>query len=206
MQTIAKYKTEEVRNEFPKLVATLILEMEESLENGTGSDVLGTFYEMHLYRKGAAQYFTPWPICQLMAHCLPCKQEENEEPMRVVDPCCGSGRMLLANALANGKEHYYYGINIDHTCVKMAAINLFLNGVFHSEVMCADALSPNDFRMSYAISFLPFGIFRIENKEQSRLWHMHVNSFKRKQSILPDLKLPSEDGTPVSNGSQLQLF
>jgi type I restriction-modification system DNA methylase subunit len=130
-----------------------------------------------------------------------------KQPLRFIDLCCGSGRMLLAGAQFSGKQHHFYGIDLDITCVKMAAINLFLNGIFHCEIMCANALSPDDFRISYKLSFLPFGIFRIENKEQSELWHLYKNSFERKPKVgNPDITLPSEDGIQFGNGSQLHLF
>lgn len=206
LATIAKYKKEEVPHEFPRLLAMLIVEMEQRLESGMGNDVLGDFYEMHLYRKGASQYFTPWPICMFMSQSLVGDEKENEEYRRILDPCCGSGRMLLAGGKSFGNQHYFYGIDIDLTCVKMTAINLFLNGQFRSEVMCGDALSPIDFRVSYLISFLPFGIFRIEDKEKSELWHMHHNTFTRKKAEILNLKLPSEEGRQDFKGSQLELF
>ncbi len=93
------------------------------------------------------------------------------------DPSCGSGRMLLASAFEIGNRHYYYGIDIDSTCVKMAAINLFLNGIFKGEVMCADALNPDDFRCSYKFSVFPLGVRLITEKENSTLSQLHKNSF-----------------------------
>ncbi len=106
-----------------------------------------------------------------------------------------------------GKGHEFYGIDIDHTCVKMTALNLFLNGIFRSEVMWADALSPGDFRVSYVISFLPLGIFRVEVKEQSKLWRMYMNTFPAKQpEPKVDMTLPSEENTQTTQGLQMQLF
>ncbi len=210
MATIAKYKKDEVCETFPKLLALLILEMEERIGSDLGNDVLGDFYEQNLYSARSSQYFTPWPVCMFMASCVAGDdKEERDEPLRILDPSCGSGRMLLAGARTRGTGHEYYGIDIDPTCVKMAAINLFLNGIFHGEVMCADALMPDDFRLSYVISFLPFGIFRVTEKEKSKLWHLHKNSFplKKEKQQLPDIKLPSESGDIQSSGaSQLQLF
>jgi type I restriction-modification system DNA methylase subunit len=174
-----------------------------------GTDVLGGFYEQHLYRKGAAQYFTPWPICQFMAQITHADEAipeiiERHWPIRkrILDPSCGSGRMLIAGRNVNGRQHEYYGIDIDHTCVKMAAINLFLHGMFHSEVMWADALRPGDFQMSYRISFLPFGIFRITDKEQSPLYHMNAASWK-KEPVFPDFE--ETDRKPM-HGPQLTIF
>lgn len=207
LATIAKYEREDVRNLFPKLMALLILEMEDRIGDSSGNDVLGEFYEINFCRKGAAQFFTPWSVCKLMASCLGDDKAEKEEPLRIIDPCCGSGRTLLAGAQHFGRQHRYYGIDIDHTCVKMTALNLFLSGIFHCEVMWADALNPDDFRMSYVLSFLPFGIFRVTEREKSRLWHLHRNSFpSRKEVPKPEIILPSKEDNPTGNGTQMQLF
>jgi type I restriction-modification system DNA methylase subunit len=207
LQTIATYKDDTLRHHFPKMLACLTCEMEDRVGSDTGNDVLGEFYEQHLYRKGASQYFTPWPICSFMAKACTDAIDVHitREPLRILDPCCGSGRMLLASAKENGPDHEYYGIDIDHTCVKMTAINLFLNGMFHSEVMCSDALSPNDFRGSYKISLLPFGIFRVAEKENSRLWWLHRNSFQNRKpkDEKPELVF---QGKCISNATQLKLF
>ena len=205
METIAKYTEDEVRNKFPKMFAQLVIEMEERL--ASGNDVLGDYYELQFCQKGSGQFFTPWPVCQFMAHSVCGNASEEGKIQRVIDPTCGSGRMLLASAKTMGWRHEYYGIDVDHTCVKMTAINLFLNGVFHSEVMCADALRPGDFRMSYRISFLPLGIFRIEEKEKSKLWQMYQNTFEPKENTpKPQPKFISDDGNPTGRVSQLHLF
>lgn len=210
MQTVAKYATDPKRTNIPSMFASLVLEMESLLDSSECHDVLGSFYEQHLFRKGTAQFFTPWPVCVFIARCLGAEHIEQDRQLHILDPSCGAGRMLMASAPVFGPRHEYYGIDIDHTCVKMTAINLFLSGVFHGEVMWADALRPDDFRMSYKLSFLPFGIFRITEKEKSKLWHMHQNSFVKKSSesqIQQDenqklwQKLAKENGV-----SQLKMF
>lgn len=208
MEAIAKYAKDELRHNFPKMLGALTEEMEDRLGSGTGNDVLGEFYEQNLYRKGASQYFTPWPVCEMLASCLVGDAEQSKMPKRVLDPTCGSGRTLLAGAKHFGKHNNFYGIDIDHTCVKMAAINLFLNGMFNSEVMWADSLAPDCFFMSYRISFLPFGIFRITEKDNSLLWKLHRNSFKRNQPQPPtqsELTERPPNASPT-NGAQLTLF
>lgn len=205
LETVAKYKGDDLRHQFPKLFAQLVAEMEERTGDGQGNDVLGEYYEQHFSRKNSGQFFTPWPICQFMANCICGEDTENDRVQRVIDPTCGSGRMLLAGAKVIGRRHEYYGIDLDHTCVKMAALNLFLNGVFHSEVMCGDALSPDDFRISYAISFLPLGIFRIEDREKSKLWHLHRNSFEKKKEIVSQPEFLT-DSTDAFTGTQIKLF
>jgi type I restriction-modification system DNA methylase subunit len=191
LETIAKYKDDDLRFQFPKLFAQLIVEMEERLDDGQGNDVLGEYYELNFCRKNSGQYFTPWPICQFMAKAICGNEANTADIQRIIDPTCGSGRMILAAAKNMGWRHEYDGIDLDHTCVKMTAINLFLNGVFHCEVMCANALNPDDFGMSYRLSFLPLGIFMIVDKESSRLWNMHKNSFEKKQESVRSTVVPS---------------
>jgi type I restriction-modification system DNA methylase subunit len=212
MATIAKYKDDELRHNIPKMLACLTLEMEAQMDSGEGNDVLGSFYEKNLYRKGASQYFTPWPVCMFMAQIAHSDEldEPNKERKRILDTSCGSGRLLMTGSIVQGKQHEYYGIDTDHTCVKMTVLNLFLNGVFHGEVMCADALRNDDFRGSYKLSFLPFGIFRITEKEKSRLWYAHVSGFTSiKKPDFGNEKWQSEEKSndiDNSGASQLHLF
>lgn len=213
LETIAKYKDSELRHEFPKAFAYLLTEMEERVGSSLGNDVLGDFFEQHISNGRNGQYFTPAPVCQFMASITDSDNigdAETNRPLRILDPSCGSGRMLLAAHKVNGQGHEYYGIDIDRTCVKMAALNLFLNGIWSSEVMCANALSPDDFVFAYRISFLPLGIFKIEVKEESRLWHFQKNSFaiKENKQVSASIVL---DSTPFNerkkdDATQLGLF
>jgi type I restriction-modification system DNA methylase subunit len=208
LQTIEPYKTDKLRHHFPNMLACLTCEMEKRFDSDTGNDILGEFYEQHLYRKGASQYFTPWPICVFMAQISVGTIDVNatQMPLRILDPCCGSGRMLLASAKENSRDHEFYGIDIDETCVKMTVINLFLNGIFHAEVMCADALNPADFRGSYKTSFLPFGIFRMAEKENSWLYLLNKNSFEDKsKSQKPEIVMQSKEEKQAF-GAQLKFF
>ena len=215
LDTIARYKDSELRHEFPKAFACLVTEMEDRTGSSLGNDVLGDFFEQHISNGRNGQYFTPYPICQFMASITRTDHisdagSDKKEVLKILDPACGSGRMLLASHRVNGQGHEYYGIDIDRTCVKMAALNLFLNGIWNSEVMCANALIPGDFVIAYRISFIPLGIFKIEEKEKSTLWHLHRNSFPAKKN-----KRASDtiilDSTPFDkrkkdDSSQLDLF
>ena len=214
LETIAKYKDSELRHEFPKAFAYLITEMEERVGSSSGNDVLGEFYEQHISNGRNGEFFTPYPICQFMASITNAKTEEIDEEekrsLKILDPACGSGRMLLASYQVNGTGHEYYGIDINRTCAKMTALNLFFNGVWNSEVLCANALLRNDFVISYRISLFPLGIFKIEVKEQSKLWHLHQFSFEVEETkrISADITL---DPTPFAerkkdDATQLDLF
>jgi type I restriction-modification system DNA methylase subunit len=217
LETIDKYAKEETQFLFPKLLAALVVEMENQ-NNAFGTDVLGNYYELNFSKKRSSQYFTPWHICEFMSRITSTEhvRKPDGSPIRILDPACGSGRMLLAGAKNFGRREEYYGIDIDPTCVKMTAMNLFLNGLFDAEVMCADALSPVGFKFSYRTSFLPLGVFKITNKEDSKLWHLHQQSFaeqfttaeKAKTSVSKEgLILPSKQSSIIPNdGSQLTFF
>lgn len=210
LQTIEPYKKSKLCDEFPNLLASLILEMEERSNSSEGNDILGNFYENNLYRKGASQYFTPYPISQFMANIsMGEANEKTDEPKTVIDPCCGSGRMLLASAQYRipNQAYEFYGIDLDPICVKMTTINLFLNGLFHSEVMQANALDPSSFEISYRISFLPFGIFKIIKREDSPLWNRHYNSFhKEKENMHSPIEFTNQSDLFKEGNTQLRLF
>lgn len=210
LQTIAHYKDAEERFEFPKAFAYLVNEMDERLHSNQGNDVLGEFYEMNISHGHNGQFFTPYHICELMARLTQGTNNTSRQttPLRILDPSCGSGRMLLASQKIYGAGQEYFGIDISSTCVKMTAINLFLNGMWNSEVMCADALLPEDFIISYRISNIPLGIFKVEHKEQSMLWQMYRNSSYKNEAngkegltnLRPFIEIPKNDS------SQLNLF
>ena len=184
LQTIAAYKDSELRHEFPKAFASLVAEMEARADDERGNDILGEFFEQHFANDRTGQVFTPFHICTFMTKITHDASDKNHEPgdrpLRILDPACGSGRMLLAAHKEFGQGHEYYAIDIDRVCVKMTALNLFLNGIWNSEVMCANALMPDDFVCSYRISFIPFGIFKIEKKEASKLWHLQQHALSEK--------------------------
>jgi len=204
MSIIEPYKANETLKYFPELLAELILYMEENKDSNDGNDLLGMFFEQELSHGRNGQFFTPFHVCQMMAQIT---KGEEIKSVNVLDPSCGSGRMLMAFAKGSKFIHGYYGIDIDYRCVKITAINLFLNGM-RGEVICADALAGNDFRCGYRISIFPLGIFKIENKEASSIWQ----SQQKEKTVPKEIKvtLPSEEKTTShekpSSASQLQLF
>lgn len=203
LAVIGKYEKPQETDLFPKLLGALIVEMEELVSSSNaGPDVLGNFFELHVATDRKAQFFTPWHVCMFMASIT--GNEDSKIPLSIIDPTAGSGRMLLAKAKIAGKHHYFYGIDIDPICVQMTVLNLFLNGIFHAEVMQANALNPHDFVVSYRTSFLPFGIFKITEKTQSRLWNMHQNSFNQNRVI--HHPLTSSLPLPTDRGEQMSLF
>ncbi|HWY98058.1 MAG TPA: N-6 DNA methylase [Bacteroidia bacterium] len=129
---IKKYNREQV-NLFSELFAKMVIAMDAK---GQGlKDCLGEFYEQRLSRGRQGQFFTPDHVCLAMASMT---INMDERGKTIIDPCCGSGRMLLSAAKV-ARHNYFYAIDIDHTCVKMTTINFALNGLM-GEVAWMDAL------------------------------------------------------------------
>lgn len=194
LKIVEQYKKDDRVKYFPQLLGTMILYMEKHQDSDSGNDLLGSFYEKELSLGKNGQFFTPFPICLMMAQMT--GNQEKSRSLNVLDPCCGSGRMLMAHGKSNRGFNNHYGIDIDPICVRMTAINLFLNGL-RGEVICANALMPDDFKFGYRISFLPFGIFRIDRKEDSMLWQINQNTFASKI-------VSNESNNPTQE--QLRLF
>ncbi len=107
---------------------------------GESWDVIGDIYqELNATSHHAGQYFTPWHLASVTAQTTVGETMESlsarEEPLRIHDPACGSGVMLLAAAASLPREAVqrgwvkFFGNDIDATCVKMAQINCMLYGL-----------------------------------------------------------------------------
>lgn len=132
---VKKYKKEEI-NLFCELFARMALIMDDG---GKGLvDCLGGFYQQRLSRGKHGQFFTPEHVSDMIAVMANAK-----DGSRILDPACGSGRMLLSAAKVS-RNNYFYGADIDNTCCKMAAINLCLNGL-QGEIAWMDSLGGRDY-------------------------------------------------------------
>ena len=100
---------------------TLIKLMEE-----TRKDILGDLFEGAITYGEAGQFLTPEQLCRLMAE-LSADGETTGEV--VCDPCCGSGRMLLAYADVR-RPRELIGQDVDLRCAKMTAISLALRNLY----------------------------------------------------------------------------
>ena len=75
---------------------------------------------------------------------------EHYEPVRVCDPCVGSGILLLAHAstlpawMVQMGLVQYYGCDIDLLCVRMARVNFKLYGLNGFGLKCALELSQSE--------------------------------------------------------------
>lgn len=140
-----------------QLFAELVVAMEQDTHDEM-KDILGDLFEGAISYGEHQQYMTPMPVCQMMARLTvdippetgdeeeqtadsPAPQERVDNPSSaatdatasthrsVHDPCCGSGRMLLAAAQIN-RHWEFVGQDIDIRCVRMTALNLAFRNLY----------------------------------------------------------------------------
>ena len=105
-------------------------------------DALGDLF-MDLVSHGKnGQFFTPMPVCEMMARIL--HGDDLKKGMTVSDPACGSGRMLLAMGKIE-RQLEFYGADNDLTCCKMAVLNMFIN-TMEGEIAWMDSLSMEHYK------------------------------------------------------------
>lgn len=108
-------------------------------------DILGPLYmelASHGGRQALGQYFTPWPVAQMMSAMtlgMP-SAKDNDELIRTIDPACGSGVMLLSAAnfilCHDGPEALrrwsFSGVDLDPYCARMMAVQFIANCAEHN--------------------------------------------------------------------------
>lgn len=138
-KTIKPYSKEEL-NLFSQAFAALIAQM----DNEPLTDPFGDYFEEFLSNSRNGQFFTPIGICDLMTQLTtavkPGEERKNGD-VRIYDPACGSGRLLLSAAKEDRKQ-FFIGADISHTCCLMTIINLCLNSL-NGEVLHMNTMSLN---------------------------------------------------------------
>ncbi len=163
---------------FPDLLIALQTETKDRADSSSGNDVIGEYYEANFENVGMAKTFLPWQECQRVAKDVIGRLKGDDSPrMRILIPCCGSGRLLVAARQQAGWQNEFYGIDSDPTCAKMAILNLYMNPVYYGETMQSDTPDPKEYNGSYASPAFPDGIVTLDRKEQSRLWYLLRNKF-----------------------------
>jgi type I restriction-modification system DNA methylase subunit len=101
----------------------------------TGADVLGEIYEACITFGEHGQFFTPEPIIEMMVAVA----GDIQPGARVLDPCCGSGRMLIGAGKRN-PEAFLTGVDLDPRCAKMSALNMVLFD-FNADILWGNSLA-----------------------------------------------------------------
>jgi hypothetical protein len=184
-------------DEIAKLFAQVITVMEE-----TRQDVLGDLFQGAITYGEAGQFLTPDTITRLMADmAIADMSAESRESRRVLDPCCGSGRMLLS--VAERQPHWeFIGQDVDLRCVRMTAINLALRNLY-GYVIWGNSLG-NDQRLVYRTGFNARGFIRtVEPNERPAAVQQAVAEAATEpaRDVFSDARLPAR-----GPASQLRLF
>lgn len=123
-----------------KEITSLLLDIYKLIKDNPYKDVLGEMYmEIDLGNKYRGQFFTPYEVARLMTAMTFNKEGilkaiEERGMCSFLDPTCGSGVMLLANAERLSEEHidyskygFFVGQDVDKLAALMCFIQLSLN-------------------------------------------------------------------------------
>lgn len=115
----------------------------EIVKSGEFKDFIGSVYEeMGASSSWHGQFFTPMPICRVMAHMTLGTKEQFEEDymrnprrVRISEPACGAGATmlgvweLLQKWGVPASAVYFQGIDLDPMCVDMCYIQCSFYGM-----------------------------------------------------------------------------
>jgi hypothetical protein len=109
------------------------------------SDPLGELYQQAISSGHNGQYWTPEHLCDMISLM---SADTLLDGQKVLDPACGSGRMLLAAGKRN-RHAIFFGVDLDICCCKMALLNMLLNSLT-GEIGHMNSLS-NEFFTGYQV-------------------------------------------------------
>ena len=151
---IANKYTKEQAEKFSKLLALLVIALEDKHQ-----DFLGSVYmKLNLGNVATGQFFTPYSVSKMMAEINFIEVEtklKTNDFITLSDPCCGSSGMIIAFAETMKNNGYNYQqqlfvevIDIDEMCFMMSYIQLSLYGI-PARVMLGDSLALKFQRVFY---------------------------------------------------------
>lgn len=131
LEIVSKYDKSELE-EFSYMLAMLAKCYEEEF-----CDVLGSVYmEMGIGNKNTGQFFTPYHISYMTAKLAGTPEEDEKGIIRVHEPSCGSGGMIIAAAQVMKEEGIDYqkkmkvvAQDLDWKAVYMCYLQLSLLGI-----------------------------------------------------------------------------
>ena len=190
---IIKTYTKEQAEEFSKLLAFLVLGLEQESQ-----DFLGQVYmSLNLGSQANGQYFTSYSVCKFMAEINFTEIEsfQNNQLITLSEPCCGSGALIIAFAQTLREHNINYqqklfveAIDISEMCFKMTYIQLSLLGI-PAKVIQGDSLSLKFQQVLYTPFYFLNGI-----------------EYKLKKQKLSEKKLVIEKEDKPNLSIQLSLF
>ena len=135
MQTKSREKYNFHGNEetYFEMFSEWINEMNTELQKQPYYDLIGYLYEDNVQSKGKQknlqQYYTPQNVTEVISELVMHKKAEEYKGGWANDPCCGSGRILLASHYNSKGELFCCGQDLDETSCKMTVLNFYSHGV-----------------------------------------------------------------------------
>jgi type I restriction-modification system DNA methylase subunit len=130
-EIMSKYTMDEMM-QMSKLLGLVVLALEERFRDFLGE----VFHRLELHQKFKGQFFTPYPLCRMMAKIAIDEDAKDGKLTLLNDPCVGSGSMIIAycEELRELGVNYQQSLEVDATdidknCYCMAYIQLSLLGV-----------------------------------------------------------------------------
>lgn len=170
---IIKTYTKKQAEEFSKLLAFLVLGLEQAPQDFLGQ----VFMSLNLGSQANGQYFTPYSVCKFMAEINFTEIEtiQNNQLITLSEPCCGSGGIIIAFAETLKEQGYNYqhqlfveAIDIDETCFKMAYIQLLILGI-PARVMLGDTLAWKFQKVLYTPLYFVNGFeYKLKRQQQEQ--------------------------------------
>ncbi len=164
----------------------------------TRQDTLGDLFQGAISRGERGQFFTPPSLCEAMARMTLAEVDEDAvDRRRVLDPCCGSGRMLLAVGKLQPTWELW-GQDVEISCVRMTTLNLALYNL-GGGVIWGDSLTDRR-RSAYRTGFNGRGFVRKLDESELALVALPVAEAARASTV--------ENPTSEPSGAmrQLRLF
>ena len=216
LDIVGQYTKEEFHT-FPELLGMLI----EHLETYP-KDVLGDiFHELELHNERKGQFFTPYPICQMMA-----KIVIGDNPQSIIDkngfitvsePSCGTGAMVIATAyelLSQGINYqqsmHVTAIDLDATCIHAAYVQFSLLHI-PATLIHGDSLSLKSYNQWYTPAHVwGFWQQRMKRSESLRIIKEFISSSPTNETTNSTLEnrdtVPNNPKSSKNLGTQLSIF
>lgn len=188
-QVMKKYETEEHKLFGELFMLMLKIYAEQIVDKGKKwYDFFGDLYQaISSTQKSQAmgQFFTPESVVDMMA-----LMNNIQKDQTVLDPTCGSGRMLIA-AHAHSGGCFVFGKDLDLMCCKMTVLNMIFHGC-NGEVVWCNSLDLYDYKNGWRIKpHREIGICFISPlpKEHSFIWHENQKRIEEFQTASnPEVK------------------
>ena len=194
-------------------LAKELLKILASIPADLSGDVFGKVYEYFLGKfalkegQGGGEFFTPTSVVRLMVEMI--------EPYggTILDPACGSGGMFVQSQdfverrreeQKDASEHELIvsGVEANKETVKIARMNMFLNGL-RNEITCANSYYSDPYdcygKFDYVMANPPFNVDDVNYDDVARQQRFNEYGIPKNKST------KKTEGTTVPNANYLWI-